>query len=183
MKLCYMTRFEVVMNHQTIRTSRYLLLAAPLLFASATFSLETDKDQPVQWNADDAKMIIDGDVRTWNLNNNVKVTQGTIEITGNQAIFEYSVSTGELQRVTVYGNPAHYQQQLDADENIVVGTSETMLFYTDESDGETILDLVGNANIESPDTTMKCNTISYLADRALIREANVCQGVLSNPTN
>ena len=172
------------MHNQPIETSSNLLLIAILFFSVASFALESDKEQDVQWNADSAVSTIEGDIRILNLTNNVKVTQGTIEIKGNQAIFEYSVATGELQRVTVHGTPAHYQQQLDAEENMVVGTSETMVFYTDTLDGETVLELIRNANIESPDSTMRCTEITYLADRALIREARVCEGVLSTtPTN
>ena len=171
------------MRNQLTNALEYSLPIALWLIASASFSLETDKEQDVQWNADSAVTNIEGDIRNLNLTGNVKVTQGTIIITGNQAVFEYRNSTGELQRVTVLGSPADYQQQLDVEGNIFMGTSETMLFYTDTLDGETVLELIGNAEIESPDSTMRCEQITYLADRALIREATVCEGVLSTQPN
>ena len=172
------------MHDQLIKAIRNLLPIAILVFSHSSFTLESDKDQDVIWNADDASMSIEGDIRIWKLTNNVKVTQGTLQITGNQAIFEYSVSTSELQKVTVNGDPVHYQQLLGTNEGMVVGTSEILLFYTDALDGETILELIGNANIESPDSTMSCVAITYLADRDLIREATgPCEGVLSTPKN
>ena len=166
------------------KIARCLLLSVFLLAANSAAALESDKEQDVQWNADDANMSVAGDVRTWNLANNVKVTQGTLEIIGNSAVFEISVESGEFQKVTVTGSPAQYRQQLDMDENIVEGTSQTMLLYTDSLDGETVIELIGDANIVSPDESMNCASIVYLADQALIRRANgVCQGVLSNTTN
>jgi lipopolysaccharide transport protein LptA len=165
------------------KISRCLLLSAFLLATSSAAALESDKEQDVQWTADDAKSSVAGDVRIWNLANNVKVTQGTLEILGNEAVIEYSGESGELQKVTITGSPAQYRQQLDMDENIVEGTSQTMLLYTDSLDGETVIELIGDANIVSPDSSMNCATIIYLADKALIRSANVCQGVLSNTTN
>ena len=70
----------------------------------------------------------------------------------------------------MHGTPVRFQQQLDEDGALVIGTSDTLLFYSDELD-ETILELVGNANIESPDSTMRCEAIVYISDRDLIREA------------
>lgn len=173
------------MLNQIIKAPQKLLLAALLCYSNAAFTLETDKQQDVQWSSDgDAKMRMEGDVRILTYIENVKVTQGTLLITGSEAIFEYSASTNELIKVTIYGNPVRYQQQLDADEGMVEGSSQTMLFYTDTVDGETILEMIGDASIESPDSKMSCVAITYLADRDLIREAKgPCQGVLSTPTD
>lgn len=172
------------MRNRPIKAWRNPLLCAVLFFSLASFTLETDKDQDVIWKADDARMTIEDEVRIWKLTNNVKVTQGSIEIEGSQAIFEYSVATGELQKVTFNGNPVHYQQLLGTSEGMVIGTSEIMLFYTDTLDGETVLELIGDANIQSPDSTMSCVAITYLADRDLIRETTgPCEGVLSTPNN
>ena len=72
---------------------------------------------------------------------------------------------------------------MDEDGALVKGTSDTLIFYTDELD-ETILELLGNANIESPDSTMRCEAIVYISDRDLIREATgPCQGTLSSQPN
>ena len=147
-------------------------------------ALETDRQQQVLWSSDgDSTMRINGNTRILEMSENVKVTQGSLEIIGSEAIFEYLVSTNELTKVTVRGSPVQYQQQLDEDGNLVTGTSDTLVFYSDELD-ETILELVGNANIESPDSTMSCAAIIYIADQDLIREATgPCQGMLSPQSN
>ena len=128
-------------------------------------------------------MRIIGNTRILEMSENVKVTQGSLKIIGSEAVFEYLVSTNELTKVTVRGSPVQYQQQLDEDGNLVTGTSDILVFYSDELD-ETILELVGNANIESPDSTMSCAAIIYIADQDLIREATgPCQGMLSPQSN
>jgi lipopolysaccharide transport protein LptA len=146
--------------------------------------LEADRQQQVLWSSDGGStMRINGNTRILEMNENVKVTQGSLEIIGSEAIFEYLVSTNELTKVTVRGSPVQYQQQLDEDGNLVTGTSDTLVFYSDELD-ETILELVGDANIESPDSTMSCAAIIYIADQDLIREATgPCQGILSSQPN
>ena len=164
-----------------INGGRLCLLVGIFLVMETVVSLESDKTQPVLFSSDgNSTMNIKGNSRILEMSNNVKVTQGTLEILGNEATFEYSVSTNELTRVTVHGTPVRYQQQLDEEGSLVKGTSDTLLFYTDEIDNETILELVGNANIESPDSAMRCAAITYIVDRDLIREANgPCEGMLS----
>lgn len=161
------------------------LLAVLILISGHSFALESDNQQPVQWSADgDSTMRIEGESRILEMSTNVSVTQGTLKILGDSAVFDYSVTTKELNKVTVHGNPVHYQQQLDEDGSIVTGTSKTLSFYDDEIDGSTILELIGDASIESPDSSMKCSAITYIVDQDLIRDAvGPCQGALSSATN
>ncbi|MDD9890288.1 MAG: hypothetical protein OXU66_15325 [Gammaproteobacteria bacterium] len=161
-----------------------IVLCMGIVLPWSLIALESDKDQQVLWSSDgDSTMNIDGDTRILEMSDNVRVTQGTLEILGNEAVFEYQVSSNELTRVTVHGTPVRYQQQLDEDGTLVIGTSDMLMFYTDELD-ETILELIGNANIESPDSTMSCSAIVYISDRDLIREATgPCQGALSSQQN
>ena len=167
---------ECLTNYMKLLLFGYIFLSTEL-----GMSLESDKNQRVLWSSDgDSTMSIIGNTRTLSMTENVKVTQGSLEILGNEAIFEYSVSTNELTRVIVQGMPVHYQQQLDEDGSMVTGTSDTLLFYTDELSNETILELVGNADIQSPDSAMSCAAIIYIVDRDLIKEATgPCEGTLS----
>jgi lipopolysaccharide transport protein LptA len=171
------------MSRPTTKTLKLSVILG-LFLPFSILALEADRDQQVLWSSDgDSTMSIQGETRILEMRENVKVTQGTLEIFGNEAIFEYLVSTNELTKVTVHGSPVRYQQQLNEDGNLVTGTSDTLVFYTDELN-ETILELVGNANIESPDSTMSCASIIYIADRDLIREATgPCQGMLSSQPN
>ena len=150
-----------------------------------TLALESDKGERVVWSAEgNSSMYVDGAKRILNMKDNVKVTQGSLEISGEEAVFEYSVDSNELIRVTVHGSPVRYQQALDEASSRVVGSSDTILFYRDPMSDEMIVELVGKANIESPDSTMDCAAITYIADRDLIREATgPCEGSLSSASN
>ncbi|MED5411398.1 MAG: LptA/OstA family protein [Pseudomonadota bacterium] len=161
-----------------------LAVCLGIILQPSVSALESDGDQQVIWSSEgDSTMSIQGNIRILEMSANVRVTQGTLEILGDEAIFEYEANSNELKKVTVSGSPVRYQQQLDEDGALVKGTSDTLIFYTDELD-ETILELLGNANIESPDSTMRCEAIVYISDRDLIREATgPCQGTLSSQPN
>ena len=161
-----------------------LAVCLGIILQPSVSALESDGDQQVIWSSEgDSTMSIQGNMRILEMSANVRVTQGTLEILGDEAIFEYEANSNELKKVTVSGSPVRYQQQLDEDGALVKGTSDTLIFYTDELD-ETILELLGNANIESPDSTMRCEAIVYISDRDLIREATgPCQGTLSSQPN
>lgn len=172
------------MCHQPRSIKPLTSLMVLLLLSVPALALESDGGQDVRWSADGGStMRVEAGVRILELTDNVKVTQGTLQITGNKAIFEYDVESNELLRVTVEGQPVNYQQQLDSAGALVTGQSLTLLYYQDAAGGGTVLELIGDAVIASPDTTMNCAAIVYLADQDLIREAQgPCQGSL-RPTD
>jgi lipopolysaccharide transport protein LptA len=131
-------------------------------------------------NDGELTMTLANNIRTLNLSENVVLTQGTLEILGDLAILEFDEPTQELIKATVYGTPVSYQQQLNSDDAMVSGTSDSIVLTTEDSSGDTIIELIGNALIESPDSTMKCIAIVYLPDNDLIRKATgPCAGILS----
>ena len=165
---------------------RPVLLCLTLLSVlTPSAALETDAQQEILWSADGGStMHQEGNIQIWELNDNVNVTQGSLKITGDQAIIEIDAENNELLRVTVNGSPVNYQQQLDDSGAMVIGSSLSIEFYRDSIDEGMIIDLVGEARISSPDTTMNCAAITYLADRDLIREAQgPCQGSLIPNSN
>ena len=166
------------------RISSFLLILVSLCSLSPLLALESDSRQEISWSADGGSTLrMEGNSQIWELNDNVNVTQGSLKISGNQAIIELDAETNELIRVTVNGSPVNYQQQLDDSGAMVIGSSLSIEFYRDSTDQGLIIDLIGDARIASPDTTMNCAAITYLADRDLIREAQgPCQGsLIPNP--
>lgn len=164
--------------HPRLLTVSSALITA--LLSLTTQALESDGRQEVKWSADGGStMRIEGNTRILELADNVNVTQGTLQVTGDEAVFEYDVETNVLLRVTVQGQPVNYRQQLDDEGAEVTGQSQTLLYYEDDEGGGIVLELIGDAVIASPDTTMNCAAIVYLADQDLIREAQgPCQGSL-----
>ena len=147
-------------------------------------ALESDSNQQVTWSADgNSNMRIVENSRILEMAINVIVNQGSLEIKGDRAIFEYEASTNELKQVQVYGTPVLYQQNLDGDGSLVSGVSDSLIFSINDFE-ETILELIGNAKIESPSSTISCSSIIYVVERDLIREAaGPCEGALGAQQN
>lgn len=165
---------------------RSLLLSALLMSAlTPALALEADAQQEIEYSSDGgSSMRLEGGSRIWVLTDNVNVTQGSLQITGDEAIIELDAQSNELLRVTVHGSPVHYQQQLDETGARVTGSSLTLELYRDSTGEGMVIELVGEASIASPDTTMSCTSITYLADQDLIREAEGrCQGSFSPSSN
>ena len=173
------------MNNLKFKTNRVWYFIVTLCIPGGLLAVESDNLQGIQFSSDGGStMRTNGNVRILEMSDNVKIAQGTLQISGSTAVFEYVASSNELTRITVHGTPVRYQQQLDEDGGLVIGTSNTILYYTDEIDGETIIELIGSANVTSPDSAMKCASITYLATRDLIREATgPCEGVLNTQSN
>ena len=156
-----------------------LALVALLCWAAAAPALENDSEQTIEWSADGSSSMstLDG-VRNLHMTENVTITQGSLEIFGDEALLEYSTETNELNRVTVQGAPARYRQALNEDGGIVSGSGDTILFYADE-DGNTVIELVGNADISSRDMNTSCETIIYVTEQELIRASGNCAGAFT----
>ncbi len=135
-----------------IRQTASRALAVSLLMLSATgLSLEADRNEAVAWNAEgNVTTRLEDGLRILEMSDNVKVTQGTLEILGDQARFEYDADSNQLLRVTVHGSPVNYQQQLDEDGNTVSGSSASVLLHREEGTQETILEFTGEASIVPP---------------------------------
>lgn len=157
---------------------------AVVLLAPASLALEADRLEQVLWSSDGGSTTrTEGDIRILEFSDNVRVTQGSLEILGDHAVFEYDAASNRLQRVTVRGTPVRYQQQLD-EEGAVVGSSETVLMYRDQEADQTLIEFIGNAVITSPEATTRCSAIVYITELALIPETTgPCEGTLSPSNN
>lgn len=165
-----------------LQTKHALVVAyLALLTFIAPISAAQDTVQQLRYSADgELTMTVASNVRTLNLSDNVIITQGTLEIVGNLAVLEFNEETQDLIKATVYGTPVSYTQMLDEGDASVKGTSDSILLITDETTGGNVIELNGNANIESPDSSMQCASIVYIPDNDLIRKATgPCAGTLS----
>jgi lipopolysaccharide transport protein LptA len=155
-----------------------LIITIACLSTTSSFSLEADKDQILEYSADGGMhMSIDGGIRLMEMSDNVIITRGTMEIRGDTATIETIMSSGEVSKVTVVGTPVYYQQQLDSSDEPVKGSSNSITFYPDEGDGLTVVELVGEAVIQSPTSNFKCSAITYIAELDLMRDSQgPCSG-------
>tara|TARA_B110000879_G_scaffold95445_1_gene130356 strand:+ start:786 stop:1313 length:528 start_codon:yes stop_codon:yes gene_type:complete len=172
------------MNKQQISGSSPLRLAAIIigcLSSTSSFSLEADKDQELLFSAQGGShMSIEGDIRLMEMSDNVIITRGTMVIRGDTATIESIISSGEVSKVTVLGTPVYYEQQLDSNDEPVKGSSNSISFYTDADDGSSVVELIGEAVIESPTSNFKCSAIVYIAEQDLIRDTQgPCSGAFN----
>ena len=144
--------------------------------------MAVQSQSPVNWSADGELLVtIENDRRILRMRDNVRISQDFINISGNSAIFEYTLDTQELLRVTVLGTPVRYTQASESSAEPVTGKSDTLIFYDDELTEDTIIEMIGNASIKSPSSTMNCASIIYVTQRDLVREAvGPCQGALTS---
>ena len=81
-----------------------------LLGSLPAFPLATDKDQPIEVEADEAELDDLNNVSIYR--GNVIVTQGSIHMTGD-VMTVYSKGGDELDHIIIEGNPATYKQLPD----------------------------------------------------------------------
>ena len=158
-----------------------LIIILGCLSTTNSFSLEADKNQELLFSADGGShMSIEGENRLLEMSNNVIITRGTMIIRGDNATIRSLISTGEVSKVTVVGTPVYYEQQLDANDERVKGSSNSISFYTDDDDGASVVELIGEAVIKSPTSNFKCSAIIYIAEQDLIRDTKgPCSGAFS----
>ena len=144
--------------------------------------MAAQSQSPVIWSADGELLVtIENNRRILRMQDNVRISQDSINISGSSAIFEYTLDTQELLRVTVLGTPVRYTQASESSAESVTGKSDTLIFYDDELTEDTIVEMIGNAFIKSPSSTMNCASIIYVTERDLVREAvGPCQGALTS---
>ena len=143
-------------------------------------SLESDKNQDILYSSlGRSTSRMEGDVRIITLEQDVKVTQGTMEIGGDSAVFESEAGSSAINRVTMNGAPASYRQQLDTDGGFVEGESDSIYYYVE---GEPIIELVGSAILRSANDILSCAAIKYYTDSRFTETTGPCEGISARAT-
>ena len=84
------------------------LIAIGCLTSGNSLALESDKQQELIFSADGGShMSIANGIRVLEMSDNVKIIQGTMEIRGDAATIESSISNNEVSKITVIGNPVY----------------------------------------------------------------------------
>ena len=95
--------------NNNIKPARALLLAAALLLPAAAFALTSDRNQPIQIEADQGSL--DQGNRSTEFSGNVVIQQGTMYI--RAAKVRVVKAADGAQTMTASGSPVHFGQQLD----------------------------------------------------------------------
>jgi lipopolysaccharide export system protein LptA len=125
-----------------LRTDCIAILAAGLMLAPGAHALSTDREQPIQIEADSAEA--DDVKRVTIYKGDVVITQGTLRITGDHVTIHYNEKSDFVKMITL-GNPARFRQlpdgQEDQDSNYQRARASRMEYYKTK---DTIV-LLGNA--------------------------------------
>jgi lipopolysaccharide export system protein LptA len=109
------------------RTVQSILVVLLLAVSGSAGALSTDRDQPMLIEADRAELDDAKGISTYR--GNVKVTQGTLVLTGD-VMTVYS-NKDDVEKVIMEGNPATYRQRPDDKDEDVRARSLRMEYYTD----------------------------------------------------
>ncbi|MGB9429365.1 MAG: lipopolysaccharide transport periplasmic protein LptA [Gammaproteobacteria bacterium] len=133
-----------------------LLAVCALCAAASAWALKTDKQQPINIQADhgDFQNNSKADNGTGTYTGRVVITQGSIKITADKAILH--IQNGEIQSADITGSPAAFQQQPDSGA-LVHGTAGEITY--NQSTNE--VDLLGNAYLQQGERLFTADVIHY----------------------
>jgi lipopolysaccharide export system protein LptA len=131
----------------------HLILVTLLAIPSWSHALSTDRDQPMMIEADRVELDDAKGISIYT--GNVKVTQGTLVLTGERMVVHNK--GGDIEKVLMDGNPATYKQRPDGKEHDVHARSKRMEYYTDP---EHII-LLGQAEVNQAGDVLRSERIVY----------------------
>ena len=149
------------MSHR--KTSQIILLAWAFFTCLSVSGQESDLDQPIIYTSQGGSTSrTENGVRTVTLENQVTITQGSLELTGDQAVYESDAESGTIQLITVTGAPAHYRQASDETGEMIEGDSDSIHYYV-EGD-EAVVEFIGSATLTRTNDILSCASIKYYTD-------------------
>ena len=129
------------------------LLAASLSLSPIAYGKSTDRNQPMDVQADNTDAIMEDDSDS-TLNGNVIITQGTLQIKADRAIIHRR--NGDIDKVTLTGSPVVMKQVNDNGEPM--NAQAATIVYTLSSD---LILLNGNVIIDQPRGSMRGENVKY----------------------
>jgi lipopolysaccharide transport protein LptA len=151
----------------------------------AIFAAETQSTEAVVYTSDGPTIVRpENDLRIVELYDNVRITQGSLTITGSRAILQFTAADNQLLRATIHGDPVNYRQQQEGSDEVVTGSSNTIVLTEDEMTENTIIELLGDAKIQTADSVINCAELTYDTVLNIIpTSTGPCGGSLSSPSN
>ena len=140
---------------QTLKTGFYAVVCAALL-ASPAHAEKTDRDKPVNLEADTVTL---DDVRKISVyQGNVILTQGTLMLRADQV--QVTQNASGLDKISATGRPASFRQKVDGRDEFIEGFSSRI-----EYDGvNSQLELIGQAQLRRGSDELRGAQISYNAN-------------------
>lgn len=137
-----------------------LLLAAP-----AARALDSDRQQPATIEADEVEFDFRTGKRVYK--GDVVVVQGTLRITGDKLVIEYTEQGDQIEKATSWGTPATFKQRPEGKDSDVYGEGDEIVL----NEIENTLTLIENAVMTQAGNTAKGQRIVYdmASDRMTVK--------------
>ncbi|GAC1369983.1 MAG: lipopolysaccharide transport periplasmic protein LptA [Aquirhabdus sp.] len=129
----------------------FLIVSA---LATTAHALDSDRDQPVNLEADHATYNQQTGITVYS--GNVIITQGTIRIQADNVVANLD-ATRSIKDVTATGKPAKFQQKISPDKGIAYGEGDQV--YYDAALSQ--ITLTGHAKITQDGSSFNGNTLRY----------------------
>ena len=146
-----------------------------LLGSLAAYPLSTDKDQPIEVEADEAELDDLNDVSIYR--GNVIVRQGSIRMTG-EVMTVYSKGGDELDHLIIEGNPATYRQLPDDSAVHDQARAMRMEYY----ELKNLVVLIRDAWVKQDTSTLVGERIEYNTELSRVKAWSRPRGGDARPT-
>lgn len=131
------------------------LTAVTMLGCSmAVLALPSDRNQPLSLVADRATFNEKTGITTYT--GNVIISQGTMRLQADSIVANLDAQR-ELSLITASGQPARFQQQLDANKGLAKGQAQKIIYNAATG----ILSLSGNAFLEQNGASIRGASLKY----------------------
>lgn len=135
----------------TIPVVCFLIISA---LAQTAHALDSDRDQPVNIEADHATYNQQTGVTIYS--GNVIITQGTIRIQADNVVANLDASRS-IKDVTAIGKPAKFQQKISPEKGIAYGEGDQVFYDAALSQ----ITLTGHAKINQDGSSFNGNSLRY----------------------
>jgi len=138
-----------------------IALLALCLFSSPLWALSSDKNKPVEveadsFNLDDAKKLTI-------YSGNVIITQGSMEIMADKMTI-YG-ARGTTDKVIAIGNPVKFKQQPDGKQSLIRGEAQRFEYLVSKD----TLVLINKATLWQGGSTFSSDRITYDSKRSIVK--------------
>ena len=123
-----------------------------MLTASQALALESDRQKPLEVNADTTDGTLGDGVTT--LRGHVEIRQGTLHIRAHEA--EVDKANGRVRQIILRGNPAYLEQEIE-NEGLVQAQANTIEYQV----GSGIVTLTGAADVKHPQYQISGESLKY----------------------
>ena len=145
---------NLVGKYPVKNTLKGLALSMTLGCSMATFALPSDRNQPLALEADRATYNEKTGVTSYT--GNVIISQGTMRLQADSIVANLNAQR-ELSLITATGQPARFQQQLDANKGLAKGQAQKIIYNAATG----IISLSGNALLEQNGASIRGASLKY----------------------